>query len=95
MCPNRQIAIRDSQYNKLGADLAKVADRVHDELAEGAAQRLAVEQLHDDERSTLVLADLVARWVIPGAELPVGVVTALVGAPMLVGLVLRRRSGGR
>ena len=43
----------------------------------------------------LVLADLVARWVIPGAELPVGVVTALVGAPMLVGLVLRRRSGGR
>jgi iron complex transport system permease protein len=40
----------------------------------------------------LVLADLVARTVISPAELPVGVVTALVGAPFFLAL-LRRRMG--
>jgi iron complex transport system permease protein len=40
----------------------------------------------------LVLADLVARTVIAPAELPVGVVTALVGAPFFLAL-LRRRTG--
>jgi iron complex transport system permease protein len=39
----------------------------------------------------MVLADLVARTVIAPAELPVGVVTALVGAPFFL-LLLRRRS---
>jgi len=39
-----------------------------------------------------VLADLVARTVIAPAELPVGVVTALVGAPFFL-VLLRRRSG--
>jgi iron complex transport system permease protein len=38
----------------------------------------------------MVLADLVARTVIAPAELPVGVVTALVGAPFFL-LLLRRR----
>jgi iron complex transport system permease protein len=40
----------------------------------------------------LVLADLVARTVIAPAEVPVGVVTALVGAPFFLAL-LRRRTG--
>ncbi|MCO4747107.1 MAG: iron ABC transporter permease [Proteobacteria bacterium] len=40
----------------------------------------------------LVLADTVARVGWPGKELPVGVVTAAVGAPMLIALVLRPRS---
>ncbi|CAN5827168.1 iron ABC transporter permease [soil metagenome] len=40
----------------------------------------------------LVLADLVARTVISPVELPVGVVTALVGAPFFLALLRRRMS---
>lgn len=39
----------------------------------------------------LVLADTVARSVLPPAEIPVGVVTALVGAPFFLVLLRRRR----
>jgi iron complex transport system permease protein len=39
----------------------------------------------------LVLCDLMARLVIPGGELPVGVLTAALGAPALIWLLLRRR----
>jgi len=38
----------------------------------------------------LVLADLVAQKIIPGAEMPVGAVTAILGSPIL--LVLLRKS---
>lgn len=38
----------------------------------------------------LVLADAVARVVVAPAEMPVGVVTALVGAPLFLALYLRR-----
>ncbi len=38
----------------------------------------------------LALADLLARHVLPGRELPVGVMTAAIGAPFLVALVLRK-----
>lgn len=41
----------------------------------------------------LLAADLAARLVIPGSELPAGAVTALVGAPCLLWLVVRL--GGR
>ncbi|NLE17530.1 MAG: iron chelate uptake ABC transporter family permease subunit, partial [Propioniciclava sp.] len=37
----------------------------------------------------LVLADVVARSLVAPAELPIGVVTALVGAPFFL-VVLRR-----
>lgn len=37
----------------------------------------------------LVLADLLAQRVMKGAELPVGIVTALIGAPFLLGLLRR------
>ncbi len=40
----------------------------------------------------LVLADLVARTVIPPAELPIGVITAFLGAPFFA-LILRTKSG--
>lgn len=40
------------------------------------------------------LADLAARRAIAPFELPVGVVTALLGAPYLLWLLARRRSGG-
>jgi len=39
----------------------------------------------------LVLADLVARMVIAPAEMPVGIVTALVGAPFFIYLLRRNR----
>jgi len=39
----------------------------------------------------LLLADLVARTVVAPAELPIGIVTALVGAPFFIWLLLRNR----
>jgi iron complex transport system permease protein len=39
-----------------------------------------------------VVADLIARTVLPGSEIPVGVVTALLGAPFFA-LLLRRQIG--
>ena len=43
--------------------------------------------------SFLVLADLASRTLVAPTELPVGVVTALVGGPLFL-IVLRRRGGG-
>lgn len=42
--------------------------------------------------SFLVLADVAARWVMSPAELPIGVVTAAIGAPFFL-VVLRRGRG--
>lgn len=42
----------------------------------------------------LVLADLVARSIAAPAEMPVGVVTALLGAPFFLWLLRRRGAGG-
>jgi iron complex transport system permease protein len=39
----------------------------------------------------LVVCDAAARSIVPGRELPVGVVTAAIGAPALVVLLLRAR----
>lgn len=39
----------------------------------------------------LLLADLVARTIVAPAELPIGIVTALVGAPFFIWLLLRNR----
>jgi len=46
--------------------------------------------------SLLLLADLVARTVVAPAELPIGIVTSLVGGPFFLWLLLkfRRRAGG-
>ncbi|MFC7431976.1 MULTISPECIES: iron chelate uptake ABC transporter family permease subunit [unclassified Agrococcus] len=44
--------------------------------------------------SLLILADVLARVALPNGELPVGVVLAFVGAPVLIALA-RRRLGGR
>lgn len=41
----------------------------------------------------LVACDTLARTVLPGRELPVGVLTAGIGAPVLIWLVARRRQG--
>ena len=38
----------------------------------------------------LVLCDGIARWSMPDHDLPVGVITAMLGAPLLAWLVTRR-----
>ncbi len=43
--------------------------------------------------SALVFADAVARTALAPVEIPVGIVTAVVGGPFFVWLLLRRRSG--
>ena len=41
------------------------------------------------------VVDVVAREVIPPAELPVGIITAVVGAPVFLWILLReQRQGG-
>jgi iron complex transport system permease protein len=43
----------------------------------------------------LLLADVVARLVVSPAELPIGIITAVLGAPFFLGLLLRaQRRGG-
>jgi iron complex transport system permease protein len=39
----------------------------------------------------LVLADLIGRWAIAPSELPIGIVTALIGAPYFMFLLVRSR----
>ena len=41
----------------------------------------------------LILADLVARTIIAPQELPIGVITALIGAPVFAILLVRERIG--
>jgi len=41
--------------------------------------------------SLLILADVIARVVIAPAELPIGIVTAVLGAPVFLWILLRRR----
>ena len=43
--------------------------------------------------SFLILADLVARTIIAPQELPIGVITALIGAPVFALLLIRERIG--
>jgi iron complex transport system permease protein len=42
----------------------------------------------------LVLADLIARVVLAPVEIPVGIVTAVLGGPFFVWMLLRSRKGG-
>lgn len=40
----------------------------------------------------LVTADLIGRWVIAPSELPIGIVTALIGAPYFAYLLYKSRN---
>ncbi len=40
---------------------------------------------------TLVIADLLSRWIARPYELPVGVITALIGSPVLIAVLIRRK----
>ncbi|ATH93101.1 corrinoid ABC transporter permease [Bacillus glycinifermentans] len=42
----------------------------------------------------LVLADLTARTIIEPSELPIGIITALIGAPVFGAILIRRQRGG-
>lgn len=42
----------------------------------------------------MVISDVVARVLLPSGEMPVGVVTAFVGAPVLIVLIRRRKASG-
>jgi iron complex transport system permease protein len=44
--------------------------------------------------SLMVLSDVVARTIVAPAELPIGILTALLGAPFFLWLLLRRRAAG-
>jgi iron complex transport system permease protein len=44
--------------------------------------------------SLLLASDIVGRLVIAPGEIPVGIVTAFVGAPVLIALVRRRKVSG-
>jgi iron complex transport system permease protein len=39
----------------------------------------------------LLLSDIIARSIIAPAELPIGIVTAVIGAPVFLWILLRRR----
>jgi iron complex transport system permease protein len=43
----------------------------------------------------LVLADLIARSIVAPAELPIGILTALIGAPVFLWMLLQQRAKGR
>ncbi len=43
----------------------------------------------------LVLADLIARSIVAPAELPIGILTALIGAPVFLWMLLQRSAWGR
>lgn len=42
--------------------------------------------------SLVVVADLIGRWIIAPSELPVGLVTAMIGAPYFIYLLIRSRN---
>jgi iron complex transport system permease protein len=44
--------------------------------------------------SLLLASDILGRVVMRAGEIPVGVVTAFVGAPVLIGLVRRKKASG-
>ncbi len=60
-------------------------------LVIGNDQRLLLPAAMLAGGTALVLADLAARSVVAPLQLPVGVVTALVGVPVFLALLLRRR----
>ena len=42
----------------------------------------------------IIWADVLARCLLPNAELPIGIFTALVGAPFFVYIVIKTQKGG-
>jgi iron complex transport system permease protein len=62
-------------------------------LVVGPDHRLLVPAAFLGGAAFLVLADLLSRWLVAPSELPVGVLTALIGGPFFLSLMRRRASG--
>lgn len=45
--------------------------------------------------TTMEVIDVVARVIVPPAELPIGIITAIVGAPVFLWILLRQRATAR
>ncbi|EPX85715.1 FecCD family ABC transporter permease [Salipiger mucosus] len=60
-------------------------------LASGPDHRMLLPNAALLGASLLILADVIARVIIAPAELPIGIVTAVLGAPVFLWILLRRR----
>lgn len=60
-------------------------------LATGPDHRMLLPNAALLGASLLVLADLISRMIVAPAELPIGIVTAILGAPVFLWILLRRR----
>ena len=75
-----------------GLDLSSRTPRLlTDDLASSASMLVTTGSSFFGGAAFLVACDAIARVVLPGRELPVGVITAALGAPTLVFLVSRAR----
>jgi iron complex transport system permease protein len=63
-------------------------------LAVGADHRFLLPGSALVGAALMTLADLISRVIVAPQELPIGVVTALLGAPFFLGLILRERNRG-
>ncbi|WP_245875493.1 FecCD family ABC transporter permease [Tabrizicola aquatica] len=63
--------------------------------AQGADHRPLIPQAALLGAVLLVLADLISRSIVAPAELPIGILTALVGAPVFLWMLLQRGARGR
>ena len=66
--------------------------RADDQVGEAVAVHVAD---RSDSRAggvLLLLSDMIARTLVAPAELPIGIVTALLGAPLFLWILLRRRA---
>lgn len=61
-------------------------------LGVGASRRVLLPLAVPAGAGFLAACDMAARLVVPGREVPVGVITAGLGAPLLVWLIARRRA---
>jgi iron complex transport system permease protein len=41
----------------------------------------------------LLWADLIARIILPGTEIPIGIITAMIGAPVFVTMLVKKGYG--
>lgn len=84
---DRRMCIRGRQYRLCGADRAACGRA----LFTGASHRRLLPLSLFMGAIFLMLADLLARTVVSPIELPIGVVTSLVGAVVFVVIFFRRR----
>ena len=77
------------------------ARRIGDELMIMSAKDSALFSLNETAAilweaadGNTALADIVARGIVAPAELPIGVVTAVLGAPVFLWILLRRAGTG-